>query len=67
MRGLDLESSRTLLDTLQRELRRLSNRAVALAHDAPSEHGDDLEYLASDIARQTAIVEVLQHREDTVL
>ena len=35
MRGLDLESSRTLLDTLQRELRRLSNRAVALAHDAP--------------------------------
>ena len=50
MRGLDLESTRTLLDKLQRELRGMSNRAAALAHEGPPEHGDELGYLASDIA-----------------
>ena len=51
MRGLDLESTRTLLDKLHRELRGLSNRAAALADESPPELGDALGYLATDIDR----------------
>ena len=67
MRGLDLESTRTLLAKLHRELHGLSNHAAALANETPPSLGDALGYLATDIAALSAIVEVLQFREDTVL
>ena len=67
MRGLDLESTRTLLAKLHRELRGLSAHAAALADETPPNPGDALGYLATDIAALSAIVEVLQFREDTVL
>ena len=67
MRGLDLESTRTLLDKLQRELRGLSNRTASLVDESPPAIGDELGYLSTDIAHLVAIVEVLQFREDTVL
>ena len=67
MRGADLESTRTLLNTLPRELHRLSNRAAALVDDSPPALGDELGYLSLDIDNLVEIVAVLQFREDTVL
>ena len=66
MRGLDLESTRTLLDKLQCELRGLSNRTASLVDESPPAIGDELGYLSTDIAHLAAI-EVLRHRGDTVL
>jgi len=67
MRGLDLESTRTLLDMLQRELRVIANRTAAIASEVSPTHGDALGYVAIDVANLSAIVEVLQFREDTIL
>jgi hypothetical protein len=67
MRGADLEPTRALLDALHRGLRRLSNRAGELAVDWTPEHADAAGTVAIDIWRLAAIVEVLKHREDTVL
>ena len=56
MRGLDLESTRTLLDKLQCELRGLSNRTASLVDESPPAIGDELGYLSTDIAHLAAIV-----------
>ena len=61
--ALDLEPTRVLHELLARGLRTLSSRAAALSSEVAPEHGDALGYLATDIARLAAIVDVLLDRE----
>jgi hypothetical protein len=63
LRALDLETTTTLHELLQRGLRAVSNRAAALAPEASPEIGDALGYLSTDTARLGAVVDVLVNRE----
>ena len=62
MRGLDLETTDTLLDLHLRGLSKISHRLAALASEASPELGDVLGDAAVDLDRHVAIAEVMASR-----
>ena len=63
MRGLDLESTDTLLRLLSCGLEELSNRLVTISSEASSELGDDIAAVVRDLDRCEVAVEILVMRQ----